>query len=73
MLNRLGQGEQVFFPPVALQRLGDFFFARHNPAVFEICQLQWVALASDDCAQNLLASLTDNVRNYIGQLYIHER
>jgi hypothetical protein len=43
--HRLLEGEQVLFPPIALQGLGDLFFAGPNSCVLELRQRQPIAAA----------------------------
>ena len=69
----LGELEQVFVSPMAVQRLCYLRFASLSPIVSEFGQLPGVALPCNDGPNNVHPGLTSNVAHYVLKLYVHLR
>ena len=70
-LQGLGQLEDVLFPPVALQRLGDGRLVGLDPGVAQLRQSSRVPLATHDCLHDVHAGLAGDIADDVVELHVH--
>ena len=70
-LQGLGQLEDMFLPPVPLQRLGDGRLVRLDPIIAQLRQLTRIPLAAHDGLDDVHAGLAGDVADDVLELHVH--